>query len=558
MIAENFIKLYEKSFRENWDLKCLTDYGEATTFTYGEVAKEIARIHLIFKHCQLRRGDKVAIIGKNNTRWCISFLATITYGAIVVPILQDFNPSDVHYIINHSESSFLFTSDLIWERLEEEKLPDIRGVFSLTDFRCLYQRDGESIQYYLRHLEEDMQATYPQGFSKEDVTYTDLENDKVMLINYTSGTTGFCKGVMLTGNNLAGNVVYGIRSELLKRQENVLSFLPLAHMYGCAFEFLTAVAVGTHVTLLGKTPSPKILLTAFEEVKPNLIITVPLVIEKIYRNTILPLIQKTSMKMALSIPMLNAQIYAQIRTKLVDALGGCFKEVIIGGAALNPDVEEFFHKIKFPFTVGYGMTECAPLISHQYWDEFVPTSSGKLLEGFLEARISKADPTTGIGELEVRGENVMKGYYKNEDATREAFTEDGWLRTGDLGTIDDDHNIYLRGRTKTMILGSNGQNIFPEELESRLNNLPFVLESLVVESNKKLVALVYPDFDGLNSLGLNTPESLKAIMDQNLENLNKSVGSYEKVSRIQIFPTEFEKTPNRSIKRYLYNSVTEN
>lgn len=558
MIAENFIKLYEKSFRENWDLNCLTDYGEDNTFTYGEVAKEIARIHLFFKHCQLRRGDKVAIIGKNNTRWCISFLATITYGAIVVPILQDFNPSDVHYIINHSESSFLFTSDLIWERLEEEKLPDIRGVFSLTDFRCLYQRDGESIQYYLRHLEEDMQATYPQGFSKEDVTYTDLENDKVMLINYTSGTTGFCKGVMLTGNNLAGNVVYGIHSELLKRQENVLSFLPLAHMYGCAFEFLTAVAVGTHVTLLGKTPSPKILLTAFEEVKPNLIITVPLVIEKIYRNTILPLIQKTSMKMALSIPMLNAQIYAQIRTKLVDALGGRFKEVIIGGAALNPDVEEFFHKIKFPFTVGYGMTECAPLISHQYWDKFVPTSSGKLLEGFLEARISKTDPTTGIGELEVRGENVMKGYYKNEDATREAFTEDGWLRTGDLGTIDADHNIYLRGRTKTMILGSNGQNIFPEELESRLNNLPFVLESLVVESNKKLVALVYPDFDGLNSLGLNTPESLKAIMDQNLENLNKSVGSYEKVSRIQIFPTEFEKTPNRSIKRYLYNSVTEN
>lgn len=557
MIAENFIKLYEKSFRENWELKCLTDYGEADTFTYGEVAKEIARIHLIFKHCQLRRGDKVAIIGKNNTRWCIAFLATITYGAIVVPILQDFNPSDVHYIINHSESSFLFTSDLIWERLEEDKLTDIRGVFSLTDFRCLYQRDGESIQYFLKHLDEQMEATYPLGFRREDVVYTDLDNDKVMLINYTSGTTGFSKGVMLTGNNLAGNVVYGIRSELLKRQENVLSFLPLAHMYGCAFDFLTAVAVGTHVTLLGKTPSPKILLTAFEEVKPNLIITVPLVIEKIYKNTILPLIQKRGMKMALSIPMLNAQIYAQIRKKLIDALGGRFKEVIIGGAALNPEVEEFFHRIKFPFTVGYGMTECAPLISHQYWDKFIPTSSGKLLEGFLEARISKADPATGIGELEVRGENVMKGYYKNEEATREAFTEDGWLRTGDLGRIDADHNIYLRGRTKTMILGSNGQNIFPEEIESRLNNLPFVLESLVVESNKKLVALVYPDFDSLNSLGLNTPESLKAIMEQNLDTLNKSVGAYEKVSRIQIFPTEFEKTPKRSIKRYLYNSVTE-
>ena len=287
MVQENFIKLYEKSFRENWDLKCLSDYGENNTFTYGEVAREIAGIHLLFKHCQLRRGDKVAIIGKNNTRWCISFLATVTYGAIVVPILQDFNPSDVHYIINHSESSFLFTSDTIWERLEESKLTDIRGVFSLTDFRCLYQRDGETIQHFMRQMESQMEKTYPHGFQKEDVTYTDLDNDKVMLINYTSGTTGFSKGVMLTGNTLAANVVYGIRSELLRKYENVLSFLPLAHMYGCAFDFLTAIAVGTHVTLLGKTPSPKILLTAFEEVKPNIIITVPLVIEKIYKNIII-------------------------------------------------------------------------------------------------------------------------------------------------------------------------------------------------------------------------------------------------------------------------------
>lgn len=557
MVQENFIKLYEKSFRENWDLNCLTDYGENNTFTYGDVAREIARIHLLFKHCQLRRGDKIAIIGKNNTLWCISFLATVTYGAIVVPILQDFNPSDVHYIINHSESSFLFTSDTIWERLEESKLTDIRGVFSLTDFRCLYQRDGETIQHFMKHLDSQMEHTYPQGFLKEDVTYTDLDNDKVMLINYTSGTTGFSKGVMLTGNNLAANVVYGIRSELLRKHENVLSFLPLAHMYGCAFDFLTAIAVGTHVTLLGKTPSPKILLTAFEEVKPNIIITVPLVIEKIYKNIILPLINKRGMKMALSIPMLNAQIYAQIRKRLIDALGGRFKEVIIGGASLNPEVEDFFYKIRFPFTVGYGMTECAPLISHQYWDKFIPTSSGRLLEGFLEARISHPDPVTGIGELEVRGENVMKGYYKNEAATKEAFSEDGWLRTGDLGHIDEQKNLYLRGRSKTMILGSNGQNIFPEEIESRLNNLPFVQESLVVECNKKLIALVYPDFEALDSVGLNTPESLKAIMDENLNTLNKSVGAYEKVTRIQIFPTEFEKTPKRSIKRYLYNSVTD-
>lgn len=555
MIQENFIKYYEHSFRNNWELECLTDYGENITFTYGEVAREIAKLHIIFRHCQLRRGDKIAVIGKNNTRWCISFLATVTYGAIVVPILQDFNPDDVHHIINHSESTFLFTSDQIWERLEEEKLPDIRGVFSLTDFRCLYQRDGETIQHLLKNIEGSMNALYPKGFGKEDVVYTDLDNDKVMLLNYTSGTTGFSKGVMLTGNNLAGNVKYGLDSGLLRRGEKELAFLPLAHAYGCAFDFLTAVAAGTHVTLLGKTPSPKILLKAFEEIKPNLIITVPLVIEKIYKNTILPLINKRGMKMALSIPMLNAQIYAQIRKRLVDAMGGRFKEVIIGGAALNPEVEEFMHHIKFPFTVGYGMTECAPLISHQYWDKFVPTSSGKVLDRLMEARVANPDPFTGVGEIEVRGENVMKGYYKNEEATKEVFTEDGWLRTGDLGRIDEDHNIFLRGRSKTMILGSNGQNIFPEEIESRLNNLPFVQESLVVERNRKLVALVYPDFETLDSLGLNNPNDIKTIMDENLKSLNKSVASYEQVSAIQLFPTEFEKTPKKSIKRYLYNTI---
>ena len=352
MIQENFIKLYEHSFRENWDLPCYTNYGENESYTYGEVAQEIARLHLIFKYCQLRRGDKIAVIGKNNARWCIAYMATITYGGIVVPILQDFNPNDVHHIVNHSESTFLFTSDAIWEHLEEERLTGIRGVFSLSDFRCLYQRDGETIQRFLKHLGDEMEATYPNGFRKEDIVYTDLSNDKVMLLNYTSGTTGFSKGVMLTGNNLAGNVTFGIRTELLKKGDKVLSFLPLAHAYGCAFDFLTATAVGTHVTLLGKVPSPKILMKAFEEVKPNLIITVPLVIEKIYKNVIQPIINKKTMKWALSIPLLDGQIYGQIRKKLIDALGGRFKEVIIGGAAMNPEVEEFFHRIKFPFTIG--------------------------------------------------------------------------------------------------------------------------------------------------------------------------------------------------------------
>lgn len=553
MIKENFIKLYENSFRENWDLPCYTNYGEPESYTYGEVAEEIAKLHLLFKHCSLRRGDKIAVIGKNNARWCIAYMATITYGAIIVPILQDFNPNDVHHIVNHSESVFLFTSDTIWENLEEERLTGIRAVFSLTDFRCLHQRDGETVQKFLKHIDQYMTDTYPKGFRKEDVLYTTLSNDKVMLLNYTSGTTGFSKGVMLTGNNLAGNVTFGIRTELLKKGDKVLSFLPLAHAYGCAFDFLTATAVGTHVTLLGKVPSPKIIMKAFEEVKPNLIITVPLVIEKIYKNVIQPIISKKGMKWALSIPLLDNQIYGQIRKKLIDALGGRFKEIIIGGAAMNPEVEEFFHKIKFPFTIGYGMTECGPLISYAPWDKFVPSSSGKILD-IMEARIYKENPEAETGEIQVRGENVMTGYYKNPEATQEVFTKDGWLRTGDLGTMDDEGNIFIRGRLKTMILSSSGQNIFPEEIEAKLNNLPFILESLVIERNKKLVALVYADYEALDSLGLNHEDNLKTIMD---ENLNNNVAAYEKVSQIQLYPTEFEKTPKRSIKRYLYNSIAE-
>lgn len=556
MIKENFIKLYENSFRDNWDLPCYTDYGEEESYTYGQVAEEIARLHLLFKHCSLRRGDKISIIGKNNARWCIAYMATITYGAIVVPILQDFNPNDVHHIVNHSESVFLFTSDSIWETLEEERLPRLRGVFSLTDYRCLHQRDGETVQKFMKHADECMRRAYPKGFHPEDVQYTTLSNEKVMLLNYTSGTTGFSKGVMLTGNNLAGNVTFGIRTELLKKGDKVLSFLPLAHAYGCAFDFLTATAVGTHVTLLGKAPSPKILMKAFEEVKPNLIITVPLVIEKIYKNVIQPLISKKGMKWALSIPLLDSQIYGQIRKKLVEALGGRFKEIIIGGAAMNPEVEEFFYKIKFPFTIGYGMTECGPLISYAPWNEFVPSSSGKILD-IMEARIYKESPEAEIGEIQVRGENVMKGYYKNPEATKEVFTEDGWLRTGDLGSMDNEGNIFIRGRLKTMILSSSGQNIFPEEIEARLNNMPFILESLIIERNKKLVALVYADYESLESLGLNTPENVNTIMDENLKNLNNLVAAYEKVSQIQLYPTEFEKTPKRSIKRYLYNSIAE-
>ncbi len=557
MIKENFIKIYENSFKEHWELPCYSDYGENMTYTYGQVAEEIAKIHLIFKHCNIRKGDKISVIGKNCANWCITYLATVTYGAIIVPILQDFNPNDVHHIVNHSESTFLFTSDSIWDNLEEEQMSNIRAAFSLNDFRCLYQRDGETIQKLIKHLDTTMEETYPEGVQKKDVKYDDIPNDSLMVINYTSGTTGFSKGVMLTANNLAGNTVFGIESKLLYEGSNILSFLPLAHTYGNAFDFLVATAVGSHITLLGKLPSPKIILKAFTEIKPDLIISVPLVIEKIYKNIILPLINKRGMKMALNIPFLDTQIYNQIRKRLIEAMGGNFSEVILGGASVSADVADFFYKIKFPFTVGYGMTECAPLISYAPWNEWKPGSSGRVLKGIMDVRIDSADPYKMPGEIQVKGENVMTGYYKNEQATKEAFTEDGWLRTGDLGTIDEDGTIYIRGRLKTMILGSNGQNIFPEEIEAKLNNLPFIAESIVVEKDHKLIALVYPDYETLDQAGIDHDDNLSKIMEENRKNLNNEVGVYEKITKIQLYPTPFEKTPKKSIKRFLYSSIAE-
>lgn len=553
MIKENFIKIYEESFKENWALPALTDYGKSKTFTFGDVATEIARIHLLFHECQVRRGDKIALIGKDSSRWCIAYMAVVTYGAIIVPILQDFNPNDVHHIINHSESVFLFVSDRIWDSLEEDKIEEVRGVFSLSDYRCLHQRDGENIQKLMKSLDEKMTEKYPDGFTQEDIKYAELDNDKVVEINYTSGTTGFSKGVMLTGNNLAGNVTYARTLDLLFRGERELCFLPLPHAYSCAFNLLVPMAFGVHVYLLGKVPSPKILLKAFEEVKPNLILMVPLILEKIYKKMILPQLNKRTLKLALNIPLLDSRIYAQIRKHLVDALGGRFREVIVGGAAMNQEVTDFLYKIKFPFTIGYGMTECGPLISYDHNNEYVPGSCGQILKGIMKVRIDSEDPYNKVGEIQVSGENVMKGYYKNDEATQNVFTEDGWLRTGDLGTIDHDNRIFIRGRSKTMILGASGQNIYPEEIESKLNNLPFVMESLVVEKNGKLIGMVYPDYDTVDSTGISHTD-LPVIMEQNRIELNKLLAPYETISEIQLYPTEFEKTPKKSIKRYLYSN----
>lgn len=553
MIQENFIKIYEKSFQENWDLPALTDYVEQNTMTFADVAKEIARFHILFKECQIRRGDKIALIGRDCANWCVVYMAAITYGAIIVPILPDFNPNDVHHIINHSESVFLFVSDRIWDTLEEEKIGEVRAVFSLTDFRCLHQRDGENIQKLLKELDSWFTEVYPNGFTRENIRYAELDNDKVLLLNYTSGTTGFSKGVMLTGNNLAGNVTYARTLDILFRGERELCFLPLAHAYSCAFNFLVPMAFGAHVFLLGKLPSPKILLKAFEEIKPNLILTVPLILEKIYKKMIAPQLNKRAMKLAMNVPLLNDRIYAQINKKLTDAMGGRFREVIVGGAAMNQEVADFLYKIKFPYTIGYGMTECGPLISYDNHKEYIPTSCGQILKGIMEVRIDSEDPYNKVGEIQVRGENVMKGYYKNEEATRNVFTDDGWLKTGDLGTIDVNNRIYIRGRSKTMILSSNGQNIYPEEIEAKLNNLPFVLESLIVEREGKLVGLVYPDYDMVDNTGIRH-DDLPAIMEQNRKDLNKLLAPYEAITSIVLYPTEFEKTPKKSIKRYLYEN----
>ena len=545
-----FIKLYEKSFRENFNFTALSDYGTNVSYTYGALAKEIAKLHLLFKECNLKEGDKISLVGKNTTSWSIVHLATFTYGAVIVPILQDFNSTDVSHIIGHSDSVLLFCSDSIWNTLDKSKFPELRGAFSLNNFHLLYSQDDESFDNILSRLDALMNENFPKGFAPQHIKYSDLPDNQVIVLNYTSGTTGFSKGVMITGNNLAGNVKFGFDNFPLKAGDHMLSFLPLAHAYGAAFDYLYALAAGCHVTLLGKTPAPKILLQAFKEVKPELIISVPLIFEKIYKKMIIPLLGKKPIQLALRISVLDKQIYAKIRKKLVKAMGGKFIQVIIGGAAFNSEAEDFMHKIKLPVSVGYGMTECAPLISFSLCKDYVPHSCGKILD-WMQVRIDSEDPYRIVGEIQVKGQHVMLGYYKNEEATRAVFTDDGWLKTGDLGIIDENNNIFIRGRSKDMLLGSNGQNIYPEEIESKLNNLPFVMESVVFEKKQRLIALVYPDYDAVDQAGI-SHENLPAIMEQNKETLNKMVAAYEKIAEIQLHPNEFEKTPKKSIKRYLY------
>lgn len=554
MIEEKLLSIYAHSFQDNWELPALTNYTTKKTLTYGNFACEIAKMHVFYRQCGIKRGDRIALMGKNTPEWIVVFFATITYGATIVPILQDFNPNDAQHIINHSDSMMLFIDPGIWETFEIERLPLLRGVISLTDGKLLTERNPEEarVAKALKGNMRKFRQTYPKGYSSRDVRYPDMERDDLAVINYTSGTTGFSKGVMLTYNNLCGNVVYGIQSRLHYQGSRALSFLPLAHAYGCAFDMLAPLAVGSHVTLFGRLPSPVLLLKAMAEVKPNLVICVPLILEKIYRKQILPMITKNAVRWVRAIPFLDKALYVMIRKKLVDAFGGEFEEIIVGGAPLNHEVEEFLHLIKFPFTVGYGMTECAPLISHTPWRQFKCSSSGRTLPGIMESKIDSVDPENIPGEICVRGENVMVGYYKNQEATDAVLDADGWLHTGDMGTRLADGTIFIKGRYKTMILSSNGQNIYPEEIEAKLNNMPFVAESLVVERANRLVALVYPDYEMMDREGITT-DQLPKEMERVLDELNKLVAPYEQISRIQLIANEFEKTPKRSIKRYLYN-----
>lgn len=547
----DLLETYRQAFSDNFPLPAISDYISGKTYTYGDLAKRIARVHLFFEAAGIHPGDKVALLGKNTPRWIYLYMATITYGATIVPILNEFNPADAANIINHSDAALLFVADSIWEHIKDNQFPALKAVISLDAIRMLRCEDV-TLTRFLRDISRRLSRRYPKGFTRNDIIYAPRSNDDIAILNYTSGTTGYSKGVMLTYDNLAGNVGFGLKSRLHYQGSRALSFLPLAHAYGCAFDMLVPLAAGSHVTVLGKAPTPALLLKALGAVKPNLIVCVPLVLEKIYRKMIVPMITKKPMRWILAVPMLDRAIYSRIRSRLVDAFGGQFEEVIIGGAPLNPEVEDFLYRINFPFTVGYGMTECAPLISYTPWREFVPGSAGRLLP-CMTGKIVTDNTTEGQGEIVVKGQDVMLGYYKNPEATAAAIDSDGWLHTGDMGHIGgpDNRTIFIRGRYKTMILSANGQNIYPEEIEAKLNNMPYVGESLVVDRNGHLTALVYPDPESVKTDRLSTRD-IEAIMAQNKRDLNALVAPYEQIAEIEIMPEEFAKTPKRSIKRFMY------
>jgi len=545
---KSFNQFIENSIKDNWDLDALTDYKGAT-LQYKDVARKIEKMHIMFESVGIKKGDKIALCGRNSAHWGVAFLATLTYGAVIVPILHEFKADNIHSIVNHSGARFLFVGDRVWENLNEEMMPHLEGIIQVNDFSVLVSR-SEKLTYAREHLNEEFGKKYPKNFRPEHVFYHKDAPEELAVLSYTSGTTSQSKGVMLPYRSLWSNIKFAQDNLEIKAGDKLVSILPMAHCFGLAFEFLYEFSVGCHIYFLTRVPSPKIIFQAFAEIRPNLVITVPLVVEKIIKKEVMPKLENLGVKLALSLPIINDKVYAAIRQKVVEAFGGNFYCTIIGGAALNKDVEHFLKRINFPFTVGYGMTECGPLISYERYTKYKEGTCGKSIER-MEVRIDSSNPQYAEGEIQVRGDNVMLGYYKNEAATKAIFTEDGWMRTGDLGTIDSEGNITIRGRSKNMILSANGQNIYPEEIEGELNNLAYVTESIVVQREGKLVALIYPDFDAAYRAGLSDDDITKQ-MEQNRKELNTHLPAYCQVSAVTIYHEEFEKTPKKSIKRFMY------
>ena len=544
-MTKHYFSRFEEAVKNNWERLALANFrGES--FTFGELATQIAKFHVFFDAIGLKKGDKIALCAKNSARWGVTFFAANTYEAVLVPILADFHPESVNSLVDHSESKVLLTDSDIWNKLDISKMPAIKAVISSSDFSLLYAAD-DSIQAANDNLQKLFDEKYPSGFSAADVTYP-TDNDKdLAIINYTSGTTSAPKGVMLRYECVSENVAFGQKRLPSYPGDQIVSMLPMAHMYGMMFELIYPLCGGSSIYYLGKTPTPALLLGAMAEVKPYLVITVPLVMEKIFKSKVAPVVNKPVMKALCSIPGLNQVIFKKIRTQLMNAFGGNVREIVMGGAALNPDVEKWFKKFKLPFTVGYGMTEAAPLLAYEDWWEFASKSCGKPVDS-VEVRIDSSDPIKQVGEIQAKGVSLMSGYYKNDDATKAAFTEDGWMRTGDLGVMDAAGNIFIRGRSKNMILSANGQNIYPEEIEAVVNNQPYVIESVVVDRGASLVALVYVDSDKLAADSIDIEEQMNALKAE----VNKSMPSYSKISKVEVMDAPFEKTPKMSIKRFMY------
>ena len=542
-------KIYQEAFKKHWDRPAISNY-QGITLHYRDVARRIEKMHIMFEECGLGKGDKVAICSRNQANWAVAFLSTMTYGAVPVPLLHEFKSSNIHHLVNHSEAKILFVDDVIWEGLSESEMPDLHAIIQVNTFKLLYAKD-EKIVEAREHLNELFGRKYPNAFTADDLNYYEDSADELAIINYTSGTSGFSKGVMIPYRAVFSNIEFA-RKVLpnLNHTKSVVSMLPSAHMYGLMFELLYELSVGAHVHFLSRVPSPKIIMKALADVKPYIVVAVPLVIEKIYKSKVKPILEKEGIKFLMKLPGLNQVVLNKIKTELVNAFGGEFHEVIIGGAAFNKEVEAFFKKMNFPFTVGYGMTECAPIITYDDWSEAKLYSCGKITPN-MEIRIASADPQNVPGEIQVRGANVFLGYYKNEEATKETFTEDGWFRTGDMGVLDTDGNLFIKGRTKCMILGPSGQNIYPEEVETVINSQPYVVDSLVVEEEGGLTALIYPDFPQGERDGMDQKTFAKYIEDT-LPELNKVLPNYARLKKIVVMMEDFERTPKRSIKRYLY------